>query len=98
MSSDVPHHALRKFAEVRDKLGAEKFAKELVERRWIAYWDVIELVVNHVSGSRGGVAGIYNKSELMPERREALERWSRHLSGLVTPVNVIDLLREGRRK
>jgi hypothetical protein len=48
--------------------------------------DVIELVVNHVSGSRGGVAGIYNKSELIPERREALERWSRHLAGLVKPL------------
>jgi integrase len=47
--------------------------------------DVVELVVNHTSGVRGGVAGVYNKSELMPERREALERWSRHVAGLVSP-------------
>jgi integrase len=47
--------------------------------------DVIELTVNHISGSRGGIAGTYNKSELMPERREALERWSRHVAGLVSP-------------
>lgn len=47
--------------------------------------DVIELCVNHVSGTRGGIAGVYNKSELMPERREALERWSRHVAGLVSP-------------
>jgi integrase len=46
--------------------------------------DVIELCVNHVSGSRGGIAGVYNKSELLPERREALERWARHVQGLVT--------------
>ena len=30
--------------------------------------DVIELDVNHVSGMRGGIAGVYNRSELLPER------------------------------
>ena len=45
--------------------------------------DVIELVVNHVSGSRGGIAGVYNKSELLDERREALERWAAHVERLV---------------
>jgi integrase len=44
---------------------------------------VIELIVNHVSGSRGGVAGIYNRSEMMLERRDALERWALHLAGVV---------------
>lgn len=37
---------------------------------------VVEKVVNHVSGHQAGVAGIYNKSELMDERRAALERWA----------------------
>jgi integrase len=45
---------------------------------------VIELVVNHVSGTRGGVAGIYNRSELLPERRTALERWADHVKGLTS--------------
>ena len=44
--------------------------------------DVIELSVNHVSGHRGGIAGVCNKSELLPERRAALERWSSHIEGL----------------
>ena len=44
---------------------------------------VIELVVNHVSGARAGVAGIYNRSELLAERRAALERWSQHVEGIV---------------
>jgi integrase len=48
--------------------------------------DVVERVVNHVSGTRGGVAGTYNRSELLPERREALERWSQHVVGLVSPA------------
>ena len=53
--------------------------------------DVIELCVNHVSGSRGGIAGVYNKSEQMAERRAALERWAAHVLGLVEgrPDNVI---------
>jgi integrase len=45
---------------------------------------VIELVVNHVSGSRAGVAGVYNKAELLPERRAALERWAVHVQALVS--------------
>jgi integrase len=55
--------------------------------------DVIELAVNHVSGQRGGIAGVYNKSELLPERRVALERWATHLQGLVAarPENVVSL-------
>jgi len=55
--------------------------------------DVIELVVNHVSGSRGGIAGIYNRSELMPERKAALERWAIHITGLIAgkPANVTPL-------
>jgi integrase len=46
--------------------------------------DVIELCVNHVSGSRAGVAGVYNRSVMMAERRVALERWAAHVRGLVT--------------
>jgi integrase len=38
---------------------------------------VVEKVVNHVSGHQAGVAGVYNKSELIDERRAALERWTR---------------------
>jgi integrase len=62
--------------------------------------DVIELCVNHVSGVRGGIAGVYNKSELLPERREALERWARHVQGLVSdeaPGKVVTMLRKRGR-
>jgi integrase len=55
--------------------------------------DVIELTVNHVSGSRGGIAGVYNKSELMAERRAALERWTAHVEGLIAgrPAKILPL-------
>jgi integrase len=37
---------------------------------------LVELIINHVSGSRAGVAGIYDRSERLAERRRALERWA----------------------
>jgi integrase len=39
--------------------------------------DVVELILNHRSGTRRGVAGVYNRSELLSERRTALERLAR---------------------
>jgi integrase len=45
--------------------------------------DLVELIVNHISGSRGGVAGTYNRSERVADRRAALGRWDRHLTNLV---------------
>ena len=54
---------------------------------------VVELVVNHISGSKAGVAGTYNRSEMLPERKAALERWSAHVAGLVSggTDNVVSL-------
>jgi integrase len=45
--------------------------------------DLIELCVNHVSGSRGGIAGTYNRSERMAERRVAFQRWADHIDQIV---------------
>jgi integrase len=55
--------------------------------------DVIELAVNHVSGHRGGIAGVYNRSELLPERAAALERWAAHIEALVSgrPSKIVPL-------
>jgi integrase len=36
---------------------------------------VIERVLNHVSGVTGGLVGVYQQYEYLPERKEALERW-----------------------
>jgi integrase len=57
--------------------------------------DVIEAAVNHVSGTRAGVAGTYNRSTLLEERRAALERWAAHVAGLVAggPANVTPIRR-----
>jgi integrase len=44
---------------------------------------VAEAIVNHISGSKAGVAGVYNRATYLPEKREALEKWGRYLTGLV---------------
>lgn len=43
---------------------------------------VIEAVLNHVSGTKAGVAGIYNRHLYDVEKREALELWARHIETL----------------
>lgn len=45
---------------------------------------IIEAVLNHISGFRGGVAGIYNRAAYEPEKRAALELWASHLVNLVS--------------
>jgi integrase len=82
------HDLRRTFVTGMNELGIER--------------DVVELVVNHKSGTRAGVAGIYNRSERLSERKAALERWALHVAGLVggRPANVVPLKakRGGRSK
>jgi integrase len=40
---------------------------------------VIESVLNHVSGHKAGVAGIYNRSKLIEPMRSALQLWADHV-------------------
>ena len=44
---------------------------------------IIEAVLNHVSGHKAGVAGIYNRSSYEPEKRQALNLWADHVMALV---------------
>ena len=44
--------------------------------RGIAQPHVMEAVVNHITGHKGGIAGLYNRAEYAKEKREALERWA----------------------
>jgi integrase len=43
---------------------------------------IIEAVLNHVSGHKGGVAGIYNRARYEGEMREALQRWADHVEAI----------------
>lgn len=44
---------------------------------------IVEAVLNHVSGHKSGVAGIYNRAAYDTEKREALERWASHVLVIV---------------
>jgi integrase len=55
---------------------------------------VIEAVLNHVSGTKRGISGVYNRSDYAEQKRIALERWSEHLEALVSgkrPSKVVKL-------
>ena len=45
--------------------------------------EVTEAVLGHVSGSRAGIVGIYQRHDYAPEKRAALEAWGAHVMGLV---------------
>ena len=45
---------------------------------------VVEIILGHVGGHKGGVAGNYNKAIYLDERRRALAQWATHIDQLVT--------------
>ena len=53
---------------------------------------VIERVLNHVSGSFGGIVGVYQRHEFQDEKQAALEAWGRFVMSLAEPhENVLNL-------
>jgi integrase len=48
--------------------------------------EVTEAVLNHVSGSRAGIIGIYQRHDWAFEKRTALEGWSAHVLSLTRGV------------
>ena len=44
---------------------------------------VIEAVLNHISGHKAGVAGVYNRASYANEKRQALDMWAAHVEALV---------------
>jgi integrase len=45
--------------------------------------EVTEQVLNHVSGSRAGIVGIYQRHDFAAEKRVALEAWGAHVQAFV---------------
>jgi integrase len=44
---------------------------------------VVEALINHISGHKSSVAGIYNAADYAAEKTVALERWSSFIQGMV---------------
>ncbi len=49
--------------------------------------EVTEAVLNHLSGSRSGIVGVYQRYDFKDEKRAALEAWGRHLAALLNGKN-----------
>jgi integrase len=45
---------------------------------------VVEAVLNHVSGSKSGVAGVYNKAMYLKEKREAFNKYAEYIAKIVS--------------
>ena len=44
---------------------------------------IVEAVLNHVSGHKAGIAGVYNRASYDKEKRAALSVWSDHVMAAV---------------
>jgi integrase len=57
--------------------------------------EVTEAVLNHISGSRGGIAGVYQRHDWAAEKRAALDAWTVHVTttveGHIAADNVVAL-------
>jgi len=56
-------------------------------------FEVTEAVLNHVSGSKGGVAGVYQRHDWADEKRSALEAWAGHVEQLMTGITATNVVR-----
>lgn len=61
--------------------------------------EVTEAVLNHISGSRDGIAGVYQRHDWAVEKRAALDAWADHIvsiaEGRITCDHVVTLARTG---
>jgi len=61
--------------------------------------EVTEAVLNHISGSRAGIAGVYQRHDWAAEKRAALDAWGAHVlavaEGWSPSGNVVTLGRAG---
>jgi integrase len=87
LGGGLPEHELKKLPP-RDR----KLAEGLGELP-----HVVEAAVNHISGHKAGVAGVYNRSTYAKEKRIALDRWATHLALIVSggADNVTPMRRKG---
>jgi hypothetical protein len=60
---------------------------------------IIEQILNHQSGHKRGVAGVYNRSPYEREVRDAMIRWSDHIRAVVegTEQQVVAFLQSNGR-
>jgi len=58
--------------------------------------EVTEAVLNHVSGSRAGIVGVYQRHDWADEKRDALNRWAVEVDRIVTGKGAKKVRRDSR--
>jgi integrase len=56
--------------------------------------EVTEAILNHISGSRGGIAGVYQRHDWAGEKGAALDAWAAHVAAIIEgrpAANVVQL-------
>lgn len=61
-------------------------------------FEVTEATLNHVSGAKGGIAGIYQRHDWKEEKRSALDAWSRHIASIIDPAQKGNVVTFGASK
>jgi len=76
-----------------DKCGVQGFTHHDLRRTFATNMarlgvrlEVTERLLNHVSGSLGGIVGVYQRHDFQPEMREAVDRYEKWLSNLLTDL------------
>jgi hypothetical protein len=44
--------------------------------------EIIESVLNHLSGTKSGIVGVYQCYPYQEDKRQAMKRWGRHIKKL----------------
>jgi len=57
---------------------------------------VVERVLNHISGSQGGLVGVYQRHDYRAERKTAILAWAKHVDDLVKGVEPASNVRQLR--
>ena len=55
-------------------------------------FEVTEAVLNHVSGSKSGVAGVYQRHDWKQEKRDALDAWAAHIERVLHGADVTNVI------
>jgi hypothetical protein len=61
-------------------------------------FEVTEAVLNHVSGSKSGVAGVYQRHDWRDEKRDALNAWAAHVERIVKGSNGTNIIALAERR
>jgi integrase len=48
---------------------------------------IIEAILNHISGHKGGVSGIYNRATYLEPKTKALDVWASHVAVIVAQAS-----------